>query len=231
MTFPRKKFFDGNTYFEADFDELQNNIGNYYDALIATLLGQIEAIEGDYLTSAHITPNAHHTPPTMDNIAQGSSFKKITTAEKAQFDYAFIAYLVSGSSLTFGTNLDIANYYFSKDADPDGGNIHANDILSRGNPVYSVVFDSGWHNIAAASNKGNAAHSLGYRPDFALLQSCNTDPTGQPEEYITTDGYVGNPAAGSNNSYGAFNDTYYNIFNTSAAAGWFRLLLFSYFGP
>jgi hypothetical protein len=29
MSFPRKKFYNHITYFEADWDELQNNIGNY----------------------------------------------------------------------------------------------------------------------------------------------------------------------------------------------------------
>jgi len=318
MSFERIVFADGITYFAATWNTLQDNIGNYYDALIAaiylhydpiiagiytyydpiisTLAGRVTAIESDYLTSAHTnstiphpnlsidnilqgtiykkmtaveetnwntiyngfggSPSMDNIPqgttykkitaveetnwntiyngfggsPSMDNIAQGSLFKKLSAVEYAKFLTGFYDILDLGTTIKFGQGRNIAGFYFACGADDDGADIYGNNLYSHGHPVYTLDFDSGWHQIASLESLGTTAHLLGHRPDFAILNISDSDPTGQPEDYISTAGYAGSQGNQTPNSYGTWNDTYYNIFNYGANTRYFQLLLFSFLG-
>jgi len=327
MSFPRKKFIEGYTYHEEDWDTLQNNIGNYYDNLINLINATIEGITTDYLTSAHITDIAPHPnqtldnikdsatykratitqltnlntiwsafggspsmdnipqgsthkkitttekgyydivysafggSPSMDNIPQGSTHKKITTAEKGYYDLMYSAFggspsmdnipqgsthkkltaaeyakfltgfydiLDQTTTVKFGHNRDINGFYFAKGGDADGANIYANNLYSRGKPAYVLAYASSWYNIAAGLEEENIAHNLGYRPEFAILQVCNSDPTGQPEDYISTEGYAQLDPVATKSSHATWNNTDFNIYNRSNLSYHFRVLLFSY---
>lgn len=263
MSFPRKKFLETITYHEGDWDELQNNIGNYYDPLITTIQDQVALILANYLTFQHRTePDPHPnitidyikqgtaykkltaaqtsfldiyiatfgSSPSMNNIPQGTTFKKLSAAEYAKFLTGFYDILDSGATVKFGHNRNIDGFYFAKGGDADGANIYGNDLFSRGYPVYVLVYASPWHSLATGANTGTRAHSLGYRPSFGMLQTSLTDPTGVPEEYIYTDGYPHRTGAIPCNSYAAWNNTYYRIWNGADFTSNFRVLLFAYLG-
>ena len=214
MSFPRKLFLEAYTYHQADWTELQDNIGNYYDALI----------------QGHIDSTDPHPNITMDNIPQGTLTKKLSAAEYAKFLTGFYDILDLGSTVTFGVNRSIDSFYFAKDSDADGANIYANDLFSRGYPVYVVVFASPWHQLAKGSALLALPHNLGYRPSFGLLQCCTTDPTGQPEQYICTPGIDTNFTTLGNTNYASWNNVNYCIKNNSDHTYYFQVLLFAYMG-
>jgi len=296
MSFIRKKFYEGKTYHETDWDELQNNIGLYYDNLLNQLQGAISGIILDYLTSAHRTElnphpnitidyigqgtnfikltaaqagnlnsiwnafgaspsmdnipqgtsyiklsatqashvdslwNAFGGSPSMDNIPQGTSYKKLSAAEYSKFLTGFYDILDSSATVKFGHGRNISGFYFAKGADADGANIFANDLFLRGYPVYVLVFTSAWYHINSGDNTGPIIHSLGFRPEFAQMQTSNTDPTGQPEEYIYSDGYAGNDPTYTKNSYAAWNNLNFKLYNWSGSAYYMRVLLYACMG-
>lgn len=263
MSFTRKKFLESVTYHEEDWDELQDNIGNYYDPLVEGLRTDVDAILADYLTSTHRIEADPHPYMSMDYIKQGENWKKITITEKGHYDIVYNAFggspsmdnipqgtgykklsalqysvllssftdpLVSPTTLTLGYGANIAAYFFANGADADGGNIYANDILSRGKPVYALVFASPWHQIAAESSLPATAHNLGYRPSFAMVQISNTNPDGQPEDYIYTEGYGSFAVSHTLQNYAAWNNMYYRIYNNSTTTYYFRVLMFAYLG-
>ena len=230
MSFPRKKFFEGITYHEADWDELQNNIGNYYDNLINLLAGRVAVIEGDYLTSAHRTEGDPHPLISIDYILQGTSFHKFSAAEYAKFLTGFYDILDSGSTVKLGHNRDITGFYFAKGDDADGANIYANDLFSRGYPVHVLVFQSAWLLVPSKSDSGNIAHGLGYRPSYASLQLALADPTGNPEEYIFFPNYGIVTPPNTAATYAQWNNTYYKVTNNTTGDLYVSVLFFSYLG-
>ena len=230
MSFPRKIFYEGITYHQQDWTDLQDNIGNFYDALISALQGQVDGILGDYLTSVHTNSATPHPNLTIDNVGQGSSFKKLSAAEYAEFLTGFYNILDSGTTVKFGEGRNIDGFYFANGADADGADIYGNDLFSRGNPVYTLVYASPWAQLTTMTDTGLLAHSLGYRPSFGLLQVCSTDPTGVPESFIYTPGIAAQAVAGHPTSYAAWNNADYRLYNNSSNTYYFRVLLFAYLG-
>ena len=230
MSFDRKIFTEGVTYHQADWTELQDNIGNYYDALIAALQGQVDGILADYLTSAHRLEANPHALIDMDYVKQGTAFIKLSAAEYAEFLTGFYDILDLTTTVQFGYDRDIAGFYFAKSGDADGANIYANDLFSRGNPVYTIVYATSWVQLTAGNSTGATTHGLGYRPSFAILQEALSDPTGSPEEYVYTDNFARSENLGTSDSYARWNNTDYEINNNSPWTVSFRLLLFAYLG-
>jgi hypothetical protein len=406
MSFPRKHFLESNTYHEWDWDELQNNIGNWYDPLIAAIQGNISTILGDYLTSAHTNsstphpnltidnvgqgitykkptatqvtnwdtaygwgnwahttlagygitdaaPLSHKTTedainglvfvngagaysakgigsdvqaydadlaaiagigvargalitgqgvspawaklvvgaagkglisdgtdiawdyiisavptgltytnatralsltagyvipttteetnwntvynafggsPSMDNIPQGTAYKKLSAAEYAKFLTGFYDILDMGATVKLGQGRNITGFYFANGSQADGANIYGHDLFSRGYPVYVIVYASPWHYLAPMADTGNLPHALGYRPSFGLLQGAFSDPTGQPEDYIYTNSFTSHAINPITQPFAGWNNSNYKINNMSTQARYFQLLLFAYMG-
>jgi hypothetical protein len=230
MSFTRKVFLEGVTYHQQDWTDLQDNIGTYYDALIAALQGQVDGILLDYLTSVHTNAVAPHPNLTLDNVGQGAAFIKLSAAEYARFLTGFYDILDSVTTVKFGEGRSIAGFYFANGADADGADIYGNDLFSRGNPVYTLVYASPWALLTTMTDSGALAHALGYRPSFGIMQVCSTDPTGAPEDYIYTEGIAAQVLAGHPTSYAAWNNTYYRLYNNSSNSYYFRILLFAYLG-
>lgn len=90
MSFPRKVFLEGHTYHEIDWTQLQDNIGNYYDPLIQN----------------HIASTTPHPNITLDNIPDGTTYKRITATEKGYYDLMYSAFGGSPSmdNIPQGTN-------------------------------------------------------------------------------------------------------------------------------
>lgn len=214
MSFPRKHFLESQTYHEWDWDELQNNIGNYYDTLIAD----------------HISSGSPHPYISLDSVLQGTLTKKLSAAEYAKFLTGFYDILDSGPTVKFGEGRSISGFYFANGADADGANIYANDLFSRGKPVYVLAHATSWFLINSGAHRGPLMHLLGYRPSFGILQVSFTDPTGQPEEYIYTENYGQYSASPGLQSYACWNNTYWQIYNYTNSNLYFRLLLFAYMG-
>ena len=230
MSFTRKKFSEGITYHESDWDDLQNNIGDYYDALLVAMQGQIDGILTDYLTSAHRTEPDPHPDIDMDYVKQGTAYIKLSAAEYAKFLTGFYDILDQTTTVKFGQGRSIVSFYFANGSDADGANIYANDLFSRGNPVYTLVYESPWHQLTTHTDTGSLPHGLGYRPSFGIMHVCITDPTGQPEEYLCTESYAHGDTLPYFDSYGRWNNTYYRLYNHGPYTLCFKLFLFAYLG-